>query len=259
MDNIAISIRQPKIDNYKEMIDAIVETNFKNVFIEWYNHDIKLQNEVLKYAKLKGLNIIFAHLSYENCNYIWEDNKRGDDTIDSFLKDIIYLKNFGINDFIIHTTYKFNDPKVTDIGINRIKKLARYAKLINTRICFENVELSGYLEGIIKNIDADNIGICFDIGHSHLFFNEKINTSLFKDRMFHIHLHDNYGKDDDHNLPFDGEVNWINSIIQIKDANYKGYITLETYKSKKYENMTYIEFYTKARKIAEELKKLIEK
>lgn len=259
MDNIAVSIRKPKKENYKEIIDAIAAAGFKSVFIEWYNKDLKLQEKVLRYVKLKGLNIIFAHLNFINCNHIWEENTMGDDTINSFLKDILYLKNSGINDYVIHTTYKFNDPKVTDIGIKRIKKLARSAKLINARICFENVELQGYLEGILENVNDDNVGICFDVGHSHLFFKEKINTSMFKDRMFHIHLHDNFGENDDHNIPFDGNVNWINSIKQIKEANYKGYITIETFKNKKYENLTYVDFYKKVKIVADELKKLIEK
>lgn len=259
MDNIAVSIRNPKWDNYIETIDAIKEAGISNVFIQWYNNDLKLQECVLRHIKLKGLNIIFAHLGYEDCSKLWENDPKGDTLIEGYIKDIMYLKTCGINDFVLHTTYKYNDAKVTNIGINRIKKLARYAKLINTRIVFENVELDGYLEGIIKNIDDDNVGICFDVGHSHLFFKERINTSVFKNRMFHIHLHDNFGEKDDHNIPFDGYVNWINSIKQIKDANYKGYITIETSKNKRYENMNYEEFYKKVRVVAEELKNLIEK
>ena len=65
-------------------------------------------------------------------------------------------------------------------------------KLPNDTIAFtyyqqDNVDENGILQnheyrigvpvkfiiGDIKNIKLDNIGICFDIGHCHLFFNDK--------------------------------------------------------------------------------------
>lgn len=48
-------------------IDAIKKAGFKNVFIQWYNKDLKYsQQEQLEYAKKLGLNIIFAHLGYKD-------------------------------------------------------------------------------------------------------------------------------------------------------------------------------------------------
>lgn len=66
------------ISNYNEncsvyeTIDAIKNAGFKNVFLEWYNKDWEInQEEQLKYARENGLNIIFAHLGYQNINDMW--------------------------------------------------------------------------------------------------------------------------------------------------------------------------------------------
>ena len=38
----------------------------------------------------------------------------------------------------------------------------------------------------------------------------------FKNKVFAIHLHDNFKINDDHNLPFDGTVDWNDAIYKIK-------------------------------------------
>ena len=65
---LAIAIRNYNKDNYVQIIDSIKKTGFKNVFIEWYNENIQLQQNILLYARKIGLTVIFAHLGYQNCN-----------------------------------------------------------------------------------------------------------------------------------------------------------------------------------------------
>ncbi len=55
-----------------ETIDTIKNAGFKNVFVQWYNKEWNpTQEEQLKYIKEKGLNVIFAHLGYQNINDLW--------------------------------------------------------------------------------------------------------------------------------------------------------------------------------------------
>ena len=76
--------------NAIETIDAIYKAGFRNVFIQWYNKDWNLtQEEQLDYIREKGLNVIFAHLGYQNINDIWVEGENGDKLISPFLY-IIY-------------------------------------------------------------------------------------------------------------------------------------------------------------------------
>ncbi|MBQ7104299.1 MAG: sugar phosphate isomerase/epimerase [Bacilli bacterium] len=246
MKELAIAIRNYNRDNYKEIIDTIKDVGFKNVFIEWYNNDLKLQEDILNYVNEKELNVIFAHLGYQNPNVLWLNGFEGEKEVDRYLNDLDVCKEKGFDLVVIHPTYEYSNPGISEIGLRRIMKIVSYAKELGINVAFENVELKGYLEYIISNIDLDNLGICFDVGHCNLFFDGDFDTKFFKDKVLVIHLHDNYKKEDDHNLPFDGTVDWDKAIKQINELNYNGYVVLECGYKNLYSNITIKEYYNLA-------------
>ena len=258
MRELAISVRRYNKDNYKHIIDSIKKANFKNVFIEWYDEDYKLQEDILNYVKESGLNIIFAHLGYHNVNALWRDSEDGDREEQKYINDIKQCSNNGINLVIIHPTYKYDDPGFTEIGLIRIKRILNVAKDYNVKVAFENVELVEYLEYIINNIDYSNLGICFDIGHCHLFCNDEFNIDLFKNKVYTIHLHDNFKEKDEHNLPFDGNVDWEKAIKQIINLNYDDYIVIESGYNNYYSDMSIEDYYKLAYDRGLEIIKLYE-
>lgn len=259
MNELAISIRNYTKDNYKQVIDNIKKSGFKNVFIEWYNIDRNLQQNILDYVRSLNLNIIFAHLGYQRPHVIWDEGIDGDIETERYINDITICKNNGINLVIIHPTFQYEKQECCEIGLNRIKKIINHAEKIGVKVAFENVELKGFLEYIIDNIKSDNLGICFDAGHSHLFYDGNFNVNKFKNKVFAIHLHDNFKEKDDHNLPFDGTVNWEKVIKQIIDMNYKGYVIIESGYNDYYNNITieiyYLKAYEKGLKLIELLNK----
>ena len=132
-------------------IDEIKYAGFKNVFIQWYDKEWEYSQEAqLKYIKKLGLNVIFAHLGYQNINAIWEDGKVGDDLVDRFINDIKICKENGIKLVIMHVTTKFIAPKYNETGLSRIKKIVDYAKILGVKVAFENLKIKGYIEYIIK-------------------------------------------------------------------------------------------------------------
>ena len=84
MRDIAVVVSNDNAEvNIIETIDAIKKAGFKNVFIQWYNKDWNpSQEEQLKYVREQQLNVIFAHLGYQNINDIWLDNEEGDKLVD---------------------------------------------------------------------------------------------------------------------------------------------------------------------------------
>lgn len=214
-----------------ETIDAIRNAGFTNVFIQWYNRDWKpTQEEQLEYIRKKGLNIIFAHLGYQNINDLWLEKEAGDKLVDRYKNDIKICRNNNIPMVIMHLTSKSEAPKYNEIGLKRLQEIVDYAQKLNIKVAFENTKIKGYLDYVIDNIKNKNVGICFDSGHYHVYFNDE----------------------------FDGTLNWSNVVKNLKECNYSGPITLELCYRYEYLKMGINEFYKKGYEVGNKLKEMFE-
>ena len=251
------------IGNYDETctvldtIDAVAKAGFKNVFLEWYNENWLIsQEEQLKHAREKGLNVIFAHLGYQNINDLWIEEETG--IVDRYKNDIKVCVQNNIPMVIIHLTSHSEAPMYNEKGLNRVREICDYAKSLNIKVAFENTKIKGYLDYVIENIDNDNVGICFDSGHYHAHFNDDLDFAKFKDRIFAIHLHDNDQSGDQHLLPFDGTLDWNKTVKNLKESNYDGPVTLEIHHHRGYAGISLEEFFKKGYEIALKIKKMFE-
>jgi sugar phosphate isomerase/epimerase len=240
-----------------ETIDAIYKAGFKNVFIQWYNKDFDInQQQQLEYVKKLGLNVIFAHLGYQNINSLWEENEEGELLVKRYKQDIKICKENNIDMVVMHLTSKSKAPIHNEIGLCRIRKIVDYAKELNVKVAFENTKIKGYLEYVIQNIENENVGICYDSGHCHVHFDDEFNYEIFNNRIFAVHLHDNDKSDDLHLLPFDGTIDWNKVIKSLKKCNYDGLVTLELCYTNEYMNLNIDEFYKKGYEVACDLAKM---
>lgn len=241
----------------KEMIDAIKESGFKNVFLQWYNKDLSFsQEEQLEYVRKLGLNVAFVHLGYSRINDLWNTELEDDvvnEVVDGYINDLKVCKANGINLVIMHLTSKMVAPKYNEKGLERFKKIVNKAEELGVRIAFENTKIKGYLEYVFENIDSKNIGLCYDAGHCHAHFDDEFNYELFKDRIFAVHLHDNHGEIDEHLLPYDGTIDWKHVINKLKECNYNGLVTLELSYRNDYLNLSPVEFYSEGIRRGEKL------
>ena len=244
----------------KDILDSIKEAGFKNVFIHLEGNEYNEHNwaNYIEYMNKIGLEIIFAHLSYKGINSIWEENAEGEKLVEKYIKDIEICKNYNISMVVMHLTSGKNAPMYNEIGLSRLYKIVNYAKDKNIKIAFENTKIKGYLEYIIDNIKESNVGICYDSGHCHLHFNDEFKFDKFKNKIFAVHLHDNDKSDDLHLMPFDGTIDWKETMYNLKKENFDGYITLESVYRYNYLKLTPLEFYKKSYDIANKLAKMYE-
>lgn len=258
MNDLVVLVTNEIESSVYDEIDAIKKAGIKNVFIQWYNKEVESvsQELIYKYIKKQKLNIPFAHLGYKNINDIWEEGKSGDVIIEGFINDLDIMKEKGINLVIVHLTSKSVAPAYGEVGLKRLKKLVKHAEENNMKIAFENTKIPGYIDYVLENIQSKNVGFCFDSGHFHAHFKDKFNWDLVKNRIFAVHLHDNFGMEDEHLNPFDGTVNWEMVIEKLSEANYDGPITLEIYYQKEYAKKSIEEFYCDARKIGLKLEEM---
>ncbi|MBR5227921.1 MAG: sugar phosphate isomerase/epimerase [Clostridia bacterium] len=260
MREVAVVVRNDNIGvNAIETIDAIKKAGFRNVFIQWYNESwIPTQEEQLKYIKSQNLNVIFAHLGYRKVNNIWVEGNEGEKVVEEYKNDIKMCKKNNIPMVVMHLTLGLNPPELNYLGIKRLQEIADYAKELDIKIAFENVEVKGSLEYVLENIKNENVGICFDVGHNHVFFDDQLDLTKFKDKIFAVHFHDNDKTADLHLLPFDGTLNWENVIKNVKVNNYNGPVTLEPCYNYDYLNNSVEQFYDKAFDIGKRLSLMFE-
>jgi sugar phosphate isomerase/epimerase len=84
----------------------------------------------------------------------------------------------------------------------------------------------------IRNIlDRDRrLGFHLDVGHANIG-GDRLEGLLkaFADRLRHVHLSDNRGREDDHMPLGAGRIDWPRAIRLVKRAGYDGTITLEVF------------------------------
>lgn len=82
------------------------------------------------------------------------------------------------------------------------------------------------MEYYFERYPPDFVGMCLDSGHAHL--NKNLDGLVkHSSRLKALHLHDNRGKEDDHQPPFWGTVNWAKMMHWIERSGYSKPINFE--------------------------------
>lgn len=85
--------------------------------------------------------------------------------------------------------------------------LESHARDRGVRIAIENGNWP-IIETILAEYPPDYVGVCYDSGHGNRGQGSLRQLACAKDRLISIHLHDNDGLADQHNLLFTGTVDW---------------------------------------------------
>jgi len=124
--------------------------------------------------------------------------------------------------------------------VESLRQLVEYSKKYGVGIMLENVP-PGYGISGLKDFKyivdrVPELKVHLDIGHTFVqdgMKNVERYIKTFKDRIEHIHIHDNYGKRDDHLPVGRGRINFVRVVKMLKKINYDKTITLEVFTSKK--------------------------
>lgn len=107
------------------------------------------------------------------------------------------------------------------------RPLCRYATERGVGIAIENMAQVDpqYLVEAIDALAAEGylVGACFDVGHNNLHGEEPAQTvRLLGKRIKVLHVHDNSGVRDNHDLPYTGKINWKQFIEALAEVGYEG-------------------------------------
>lgn len=169
-------------------------------------------------AETTGL-VITIHLPYSDLNLasmnrpIWEETVRQ-------MKKCMNLASKFCRLGVVHPGHlsplgSQMPDKAWEQNILGLQEICDHAAELDMVVAVENMvnieALFGRtpeeLVGIIENVNRENLGFVFDVGHANT--NGNVNQFLeLKDLVIHAHLHDNMGRRDDHLPVGTGTVDW---------------------------------------------------
>jgi len=245
---------------FEERIKLIKEAGFDSVMLWWSDDNVPINGLKIKQPAIVasyGLQIENVHLPFNGINVLWEATADGDAYEKNIIDAIKECSQYDIKTVIMHITNGFKLPNLSNVMLDRIKRIANVAKEYNIKLALENLKVVPALDYILANIQDDNVGFCYDSGHRNCFAKDIDLLGKYGDRLFAIHLHDNFGDTDMHMLPFDGNIDWEYVYEGIKKSNYHGALTLELEASKyhPYDSLTAQEYLAKAYQCLEKLDK----
>lgn len=102
-----------------------------------------------------------------------------------------------------------------DAALTSLEHLKIYAKERGVQVLLENIpnELSTP-ERLVEFLQYTRLDlkICFDTGHAHMTGGVQAAFETLKERVLSTHVHDNRREKDDHLMPFDGQIDWVETI-----------------------------------------------
>lgn len=167
------------------------------------------------------------------------------------IKNRVELANvLGTTEMVLHMYLPYLDfiekPETKEIFYGQVYKsldeLQDFCLEKNVRICLENLfEAPGELQieqfdRLFAHYPKEFLGLCLDTGHANLVWGKDFITKFadhFKDRLYSIHVHDNFGwggQDgcgDAHRLPGEGNIDWKALMQVLKQSAYEGPYVLE--------------------------------
>lgn len=122
-------------------------------------------------------------------------------------------------------------PRSIDAAFNSLEHLSIFAKERGVTIALENTRSEfGSPEALVQLIRETHLRelkFCFDAGHAHMEEGIPKALELMGDRIVTTHIHDNHGEKDEHLLPFEGTIDWEETLSSLAGLPEKPAIVLE--------------------------------
>ncbi|MBC7289294.1 MAG: sugar phosphate isomerase/epimerase [Armatimonadetes bacterium] len=112
-----------------------------------------------------------------------------------------------------------------------LAELSRQASDVGIRIAVENgesVAVMNYLIALVNEVDSEALGICVDTGHAALGdLGPARAIRMAADKLYSLHLQDNWGGADHHLPPGCGKIDWCEVAQALAEVNYRGVLMAE--------------------------------
>jgi len=174
----------------------------------------------------------------------FRENPKNEFLAEATRRSVIGAGILGIDWIVFHASRPLADDEPLDEILARnhefLDPYVKLAKDNNTGMALENMRKSDtayvfpsdaeQLCTLVDSFDADNVGICWDVGHAHCSkLNQYDEIKKLAHRLKVLHVQDSNGIQDQHTAPFYGTVNWKDVKRGLNEIGYKGEFTFEAH------------------------------
>ena len=213
--------------SFEERYKLIRKSGFDCVMLWWSNQFGRGDGyqEDVRLARRAGLFVENIHAPVHEQNNLSLDNLSGEGVFQSYLQCVADCCEYYIPTMVIHLPND-NNP-LNQTGIRRLAELINKAEQKNIQIAFENLSNIKNLKIVLNKFTSNNVGYCYDSCHHINYAPDEDLLGMYGNRLMAIHLQDNGGSHNQHQLPFDGNINWDTVMEKIACTGYRGATTLE--------------------------------
>ena len=113
------------------------------------------------------------------------------------------------------------------LNVAFMQELVAFAKPYGVTVCLENMPFTRFslskpvaISDVIREVNDERFQMCLDTGHVNVFPELTVAAELkrCREQIRTLHIHDNDGRSDWHQLPYFGTVDWSNVGAALKDV-----------------------------------------
>ena len=171
----------------------------------------------------------------------WEYNRRAG--VELIQNRVDFAHILGASEIVLHLYVPHitlrEEPEKKEIFYGNVyqslDELMPYCLEKGVRICVEDLYditeecMLEAWERLLGKYPPEFLGICYDTGHANMLWRDRAPQVVdkYKDRMYAVHLHDNFGATDAHLIPWEAQIDWEQVIKVIGKSAYEGPLILE--------------------------------
>ena len=215
----------------------IEEINRTILSADWKQWARELASLLKKY----GLTAVQSHATYWTAMKPWAAEAEKLElykTIISRCVDISALLDIPwvvVHPLCAANTYDFPMEKVLDVNERFYLSFLPAMKGTDTGVAIENLyvgelQSARHMMMLGERLDSEKYGYCWDTGHANITRQDQSTSiRMLGDRLKATHINDNRGAQDEHLLPYMGNVPWEKVTSALAGIGYRGAMNYEAY------------------------------
>lgn len=208
---------------------ALVDTSYNR---EISVRELEKLSVILREADLK----VTAHLPYYDLRLASRDRHIVEYSMEVLTEALEIGKILGARVGTLHTGYTPQVPASEmeawlDQAVGSLTELTQRAAEEEMQLALRNVWEPDIdlFKSIIERVGMENLGVCPDLGHAICYSTQAPEewVTVFKDRVFNLHFHDNDGMEDQHAACGQGLVGYDTIFEAVQVMAAPANVTLE--------------------------------
>jgi sugar phosphate isomerase/epimerase len=124
------------------------------------------------------------------------------------------------------------DDNDRDAALRSLEDIYRMAEAAGVRVALEVMGNtlsmpSNLVDMLERSFEGSDLGICMDVGHAHMLGDTAEAIETTSEYLITTHIHDNRRHNDDHLVPFQGNMNWAATMMAFEKIGYDGVLMYE--------------------------------